>query len=247
MKLFAIIPGFGMPEIDQKERILRGNLGVLRAAWPALHVRVCCYEAGYAFPQDIASQIESVHEPGIIGQFLLKYAHPEEVAAHGATHVAILMDDVELLPGVDFRVMLGVLKKMAGHVVSPVLTSDRPSPWPFMNHRPHEAPGTAIRAGACELFFMVMPLPGYARYFSGLDWRNPWCWGVDLSMQARGLSSILFNDMQVRHWFTGGSDSGTSRSDEAAYFARRGWTKEATVQSLRFEQFTYRVNPPATG
>jgi hypothetical protein len=249
VKLFTIVPGFGAPETGTKERILRGNLAVLRAAWPSLHVRVCCYEANYAFPPDIAAQIDSIHEPGVVGQFLLKYAHPEEVAAHGATHVAIVLDDVELLPGLDFEVMLTVLAKLAGHVASPVLTTDRPSPWAYINHRPQEPPGTAIRAGACEMFFMLMPLAGYARYYSGLDWRNPWCWGVDLSMQARGLQAVLFNDMQVRHWFSGSGDAaGTARTDEVAYFTRRGWTKEGTVQALRFERFTYRrEEPPEAG
>jgi len=241
VKLFVIVPGFGVPEIANKERILRANLAVLRAAWPSLHARVCCYEPGYAFAADIAAQAETVHEPGIVGQFILKHAHPEEVAALGATHVAVLMDDVELLPGLDFGVMLTVLNRLGGQAASPVLAPDRPSPWAYMNHDAGAPAGTVIRAGACELFFMLMPLAGYARYFIGLDVRNPWCWGVDLSMQCRRMSAVLFNDMRARHWYSGGGDAGSARADELAYFARRGLVKERLVESLRFERFRYAV------
>ena len=241
MKLFTIFPGFGAPELANKERILRGNLALLRAGWPQLHARVCCYEPGYAFPADISALIDAVHAPGIVGEFILKYGHPEEVAALGATHVAILVDDVELLAGLDCGLMLAVMEKLGAQAASPVITTDRPSPWAYMNHRPQEPAGTVIRSGACELFFTLMPLAGYVRFYLGLDLRNPWCWGADLTMQFRGMTAALFNDMQARHWYSGTGDAGSARSDELDYFARRGLEKEATVRALRFEVLRYRV------
>jgi hypothetical protein len=235
-KLFAIVPGFGEPHAAHKEDILRNNLAVLSGAFPDAILRVCCYTPGYRLPDDIARGVEGFYEPGIIVQFLLKYAHPEELAAKGATHVAIVLDDVELLPGVEPLKMLRVLRACGAQVASPVLPSTPRHVWKFMMRDESRPPGSVVRATCAEMFFFLMTLDDWRRYFAGFDVANPWGWGVELTMhRLRGLRALLFNDMVVKHWYSGGGAKSTAALDEAAYYRRRGLTKKDVMAQQRLE------------
>ena len=244
MKLFAIVPGFGHPHAEHKENILRSNIALLSKAFPDAFFRVCCYTPGYRLPPDLADAVHAIYEPGIVGHFLLRYAHPEELHALGVTHVAIVLDDVELLPGVDPLLMLGVAKQAGAQVASTVLPSQPEHFWRYMMRDESRPPGMARVCTCCELFFYLMGVQDYARYFTGLDIANPWCWGVDFTLwRVRGLKALLFNDMVARHWYRGSGRDNGAMQDEAAYYAKRGLIKQELLGQQRFEWVQYSVRP----
>ncbi|HVZ44584.1 MAG TPA: hypothetical protein VHA82_12305 [Ramlibacter sp.] len=241
-RLFAIVPGFGEPHTAHKEEILRGNLAVFGRSFAERLVRVCCYTPGYRLPGDLQPAVDAVYEPGIVGHFLLKHAHPEEIGKLGATHVAIVLDDVELLPGVDLGLMLKVMAGIGANIASPALPAEPPHFWKYMMREADRPPGAVVVSTCCELFCYLMTLEDYRRYFLGLDVTNPWCWGVDLTLhRVRGLKAAIFNDMVMRHWYRGAGENNGALAQEAAYYARRGLTKQELVGSQRLEMMQYKV------
>jgi hypothetical protein len=212
--LFVIVPGFGAPHIEEKNRILESNLRVIRSGpWSDVHVCVCCYD-------DADVDVECVtviRDSGYVGDFLRRWVTPKDI--EGFDYVLALLDDFELVKeGWDWEELIRVKEDLKLDLISPVLTSESPTPYPYMRVVPEQ--GRVVKMGpACEFFCYFMDRHAWARYHVHLDPCNPWMWGYDTLLQRQfGLRVGRLNWMLGHHYF-----SGTCYGEHPTHDPYEGW------------------------
>lgn len=198
--LFVIIPGFGLPQIELKFDILRNNLKRIKAyPWKQLRIHICIYD-DTDIPYDILKEnpeIDISRHPGIVGDFLIQHANPE--AIHDFSHILILLDDIALVPNVNFRRMLYLQEFFRLDILSPSLTLDSHSVYQYMltsdDHFEFKISPT------CEMFCYFMPYESYKKYYPHIDPQNPWMWGLDLVLERQiGMKVAIMNVMNMKHF-----------------------------------------------
>lgn len=203
--LFVIIPGFGPPHIDVKVNILEKNLRHIRSyPWKCLKIRVCVYDARAisAIPDHLLRDpgIEWVLSPGIVGQFIHRFAPP--AITNEFDYVLLLLDDVELMPNVDFGCILEYDNMFHFDIYSPSMTPTSKIQFEYMVFAPNSPCHLAVTS-ACEMFCYFMPSKSFAKYYGHLEPdNNPWLWGMDMCiLKCIGLKPVIINYMNMHHHF----------------------------------------------
>ncbi len=197
-KLLVVIPGFGPPNQDVKQRILQQNLQRIRSTYDgSITVKVFNY-GGVSHTIQIPDVTIHEHiEPGYIGQFLYKYVNPSIV--NEFDHVVVLLDDIELTDTVDIRNIIRNLDHHSLDVLSPSLTRDSPS-----EHKPMlQSVDTATirRVYFIEFFCYIMTPTAYTKWYSLLNHQSVWMWGVDLAMHVHGITMGILDNVTMKHHF----------------------------------------------
>lgn len=202
--LFVIVPGFGNPHAEHKFHILRNNLAKIRQyQWRRLVLRICVYDLSLTIPEDLARdpQIEWVFEKGIVGQFIKKYAKPDDVAAF--SHVLMILDDVELKDDVSFATILRWEDFFRFDIMSPSMTCDSKYQFDYMLTSTQLSYDIAVTV-ACEAFCYFMRVDAYSqRYYPHVDGvDNPWMWGLDMCLWMKfGIKIGIMNKMTMKHHY----------------------------------------------
>jgi hypothetical protein len=203
--VFVIIPGYGKPNETVKHQILAHNLARIRETyqWSRILVRICVYD-DTEIPDYIASYsfIEIVREPGLPGDFLKRYATPEDV--EDFDYVLILFDDILLQPSVDFEKMIEVKKYFNLDIVSPTLSLDSEYQFEYMRTVPREQNSCFLKiTTCCELFCFLMDNRMYASYYEHIDPEiNPWLWGLDMLLHYKFRYRVgMMNFMTMKHFY----------------------------------------------
>lgn len=229
-RLFVCVPGFGSPHLAHKANLLRNNLTRILATsrpdtWSHVHVRVCAYEpeaAGRA--RDVLASVQTsqlhlthdvVHEEGIVGDFLLRHARPEDVDAYD--RVMFFLDDIEMREDWSTHELVRLQDFFHMDIVSPCLTPASPTPFAYMR-KDVSVPSPFANAvcmkvtPACEFFCYLLRKDAYvSKYFPQLHPENPWMWGLDMLLHAHvGLRVGILNHVAVQHHYSG---SGVEHSD----------------------------------
>lgn len=208
--LFVIIPGFGCPQWDLKLGILYNNIGVIESyPWIKWKMIICQYEMERNLPDDILNHpcIQVIKEEGIVGEYIYRYARPEELAEDGFTHAMIVLDDVELIKKTfDWHSALSYIDVFKADILSPSMSEDSAIQYAYMVTRP-KAMYSLKFTPCCELFCYIMPMTSFAQYYNrALDIDNPWMWGVDLVLKLKhNLQPIILNRICMRHFIKGES------------------------------------------
>lgn len=214
-----IIPGFGLPALEQKFRWLYQNVshirGTLPDAWP-LHILVSCYsrEADDGFRATVLPRLPCTvwlvrQAPDLIGSFFRNHLSPDilwgtpPMQTDGHRPVFLLLDDVEIRPPFDasklFRRML--LEDL--HILSPSLDRRSVSGHKFMFRLwPHASPPVFRRTNYAELFLYVMTQEGYRRWHALLLPQNRFLWGIDLILSPNHFRIAIDESVCVRHYFS---------------------------------------------
>jgi len=215
--LKVIIPGFGAPYVDIKTKILKWNLIHLQTHVPAgmtIEVNVHIYDDT---PNPVLERLDeniwfgdiiiTFHRgKGIVGDFLYCHRHFNK----DVDYVLILLDDVELSPNFDLAYAIDLIKEHKLDMLSPALTDDSPTPYPYMRQSGIATPQNEpfrkhMRIlSACELFCYLMTRSGFETWSNHIVTWNPWLWGMDLLLHVRfGLRVGMPNFMTARHHFQG--------------------------------------------
>lgn len=197
-KLLVVIPGFGPPHQDTKQRILQQNLQRIRTTYPGyITVKMFNYGKTPYHLQIPDITIQEHMEPGYIGQFLYNYVTPAIVQEYD--HVIVLLDDIELSETVNIHQILQNLNYHSLDVISPSLTKDSPSAHPSMM----ESVGTATirRVYFIEFFCYIMTPSAYTKWYSLLNKQSVWMWGVDLAMHLHGITMGIVDNVTMKHHF----------------------------------------------
>lgn len=205
--LFVIVPGFGGPHVRHKVEILRSNLAVIeKYPWKTLQVRVCVYDNNAAFdiPSDLRDhpRIHWIFETGIVGQFIHKWASPNEIATH-FDYVMILLDDIELsVDNFDFSTIIRWDNMFHLDIYSPSMTPTSKYQFQYMLQKPNQPYHISVTS-ACEAFCYFMPSASYSKYYQHIDpIRNPWLWGIDMCIHKYlGMRVGLINCMTMHHYY----------------------------------------------
>lgn len=231
--LLVFLP-FGEPHCEEKIRILRSNLATIgKGPWTRTVVRLAVYSKDLCLPDDITRQVEIIHRPGIVGDFIRELVTPHVLQAEGHDYLILLLDDVEILTQPDWTRLL-VIKELSGaHLLSPTLSHD--SAKIVYDYTKHviNAPYTARLTTVMEFFCFLFDCKSYTeRYYPLLDDKNPWMWGIDLCLYYHGgVRPAQVNGWVIKHHYAGESYGGCGRDpqqDMVAYLGER----EETVQSL---------------
>jgi hypothetical protein len=279
--LFVLIPGWGAPHLREKRAILGVNLKRIASHhWSSVHIRVCVYDASPEArldPGDIHAAfiaaaeaaaavprpkviVEVLYDAGAPGDFIRRFAAPDDPAVCDADYALLLLDDVELQPDTDFAEMLRYQRDFGPAIVSPTLTYDSLHVFPHMLQGAAAADagsGLGVGVGAyaprgpsasvtpvCEFFAYFMDtavtLP---RYHAFMDPENPWMWGADLLLHCRmGIKAILAGGVTMRHHFKGSGATPETFAARRAYLAKHGETEESVAQQA---PFLYHIVYPA--
>lgn len=203
--LFVIVPGFGRPHLAEKFDILRNNLQVIQSyPWSKLKIRVCVYDpdAIASLPEDLRNHpdIEWIVEPGIVGQYIKRNAHPETVA--GYTYMLIVLDDIKLHNNVSFDTLLRYDAMFRFDIYSPSMCSESKYQFEYMLSKPAMI-SHILATTACEAFCYFMPLASFTKYYEHIEPdKNPWLWGMDMCiLKCIGLRPAILNHMVMTHYY----------------------------------------------
>ncbi len=232
-RVCVLVPGYGEPHLDLKQRLLHTNLQKIRDWAPQAHVQIMQYDTSP--DADMGATIH--RQPGAkVGEYLRTTCSPENLPPHDL--VLLLLDDVELVD-VDFRRMARALQYC--DVVSPTLTDDSKCVYEYMRSDPSAQED--IRVGpACEFFCYLMTATAYQTWHAHVSPANPWCWGMDLLIGGvMGLRVGRMPTQTMTHHIAGasyGPDDQPMR-DCAAYLETYGQTYDALVSTVN--QVTARI------
>jgi hypothetical protein len=203
MSLYVLITGFGPPFWEHKLQILENNLQkICSYKWDALKIKVCQYASprDYKIPSHITEKypVEIVYSPGIVGEFIKKYADPTELQSY--THIMLLLDDIEL-QSIDFNKALQYQKELNLDIVSPCLTHDSKIQYRYMLQDPNQLFQVKV-ASSCEYFCYLFTLQSFTQYYQYVTFDNPWMWGLDLLLYRKFNFNVgLLNEFTMKHWY----------------------------------------------
>jgi len=251
--LFVLVPGWGAPHLAEKTEILAKNIARISSyPWSSVSVRVCVYDSApearldpceireaFGAAQNVITEV--FYESGAPGDFVRRFASPEDPVVSSADYALLLLDDVELQPDTDFAELLRYQREFGPAIVSPTLTRDSLHVFPHMLSGAAAAagvaaPGAAVVTPVCEFFAYFMDtettLP---RYHAFLDRENPWMWGMDLVLHRRmGIKAILAGRATMRHHFKGSGAAPETFAARRAYLAKHGETEESAARQAAF-------------
>lgn len=232
--LHVIIPGFGNPHLEDKLRIFKNNLRVLSYYPEKVSITVCIYDKHpetQLHIQEIIQQSQSqsshetmhvriIQQEGIVGGFIKKYAHPDDLKSMNVDYVLLLLDDVELM------VKDGDIGKINHHsewkniwtkllydyqrhhmdIASPSMTHDSKYLFPHMLHQSYVNSNAVVDTirivSACEFFCYFMRLEIYERYYQQIHETHPWMWGIDLVLTKHlGFCVGIVQYLQMKHYY----------------------------------------------
>lgn len=204
--LFVIIPGFGGPNVATKVDILSRNLATIQTyPWQFIKVRICVYD-DTELPESITSLpfVEIVRERGIVAEFLIRHAKPDEIDPC-YDMILMLLDDILLGTPIPWMKMFGWKHDLGLDILSPVLTKDSKYVYPYMLQNTETRPYHILRVvRVCEFFCYFIDRDAYRRFYMHFDANNPWMWGLDLIMDRHlKLKVGLMNTVLMKHFFHG--------------------------------------------
>lgn len=258
MSLFVLVAGWGSPHLSKKTAILAENIKRIAAyPWSSVTFRVCVYDsapearldpadvrnafvssapAEFGAPKVIA---EVLYESGAPGDFIRRFARPDDPFVSAADYALLILDDVELQPDTDFAEFIHYQREFGPAIVSPTLTHDSLYVFSHMLQGVAGSIAAAAVTPVCEFFAYFMDtartLP---RYHSFMDPDNPWMWGADLILHRRmRIKTILVNHATMRHHFKGSGATPETFAARRAYLAKHGETEESVAQQAPFRYF----------
>jgi hypothetical protein len=204
--LFVIIPGFGQPHIEHKIQILQSNLQIIRSYdWFKLSIHICVYDntVFQYIPDKLLndSQITWIYKKGIVGEYLLEYAHPNMI--YNYDYLCILFDDIELQSNIQWNDVIRYMSTFHFDILSPSLTLDSKYQFQYMLHKFENKNPTVYVTQACEVFCYFMTVESYSKkYFPHIEIENPWMWGVDMMLYHIFAMKIgIINHMTMKHHY----------------------------------------------
>lgn len=200
--IFVLTPGFGQPHVDIKKQILEYNIHrIFATSWKKVLWTVCVYDETDISDISCKYDINVIREKGIVGEYIKKHATPYVVQDYD--YVLLLLDDILLMPNVNFDKIIKIKKELRLDIVSPTLTLDSHVVYHYMLTNPMEQYDVKITS-FCELFCFLMDPMSYEIYFKNIDAvTNPWLWGLDLILAHKlHLQVGMLNNMNMKHFFS---------------------------------------------
>lgn len=214
-KLYVVIPGFGKPHLQEKIAIFENNMRVLSSYPYEWYLTVCIYDEDLSIREKLQSIVMSylpethicfIQEKGIVGQFIKKYASPQQLLNNSIQYVMLLLDDVELIASSwSWNKLIYDYNQQGYDLCSPTMTHDSKYLFSYMltKHVWNERNIDAIFiTSACEFFCYFMNLKTYVRYYNEIQETHPWMWGIDLVLTKHlHLKVAMLNYLQMKHYF----------------------------------------------
>lgn len=191
MKILWIVPGFGKPNLEEKERIVENNKLMV----------------GNDYSIDMEVYKYTDDKPGIVGQFLKTFCSPARVNQYDC--VMLSLDDIEFTKPVPWEFIMENLKKY--DIISPSLEEDSFTTFPHMKN--NRIPDEISKTSCAEFFCYFMTPKAYATWWGYIRDYNPWLWGMELcSTKVMNLTVGIMKNYQIKHWFHGGSNGFKDRT-----------------------------------
>jgi hypothetical protein len=234
MNLLVIIPGFGVnTETPEKLRILENNLKLLHAQFDPqvcenndkvvkrskFSMWVFVYD-DTPMPSFVSNDacVTVVRKPGVLGQYLIDYCHPDFIKWHGFTHVMAVLDDVEWIT-LDFFDTLRIYNHHRNiDILQPSLQSDTIS-LPYMKLQYSDSLYCGRTLDVVEWFSFFMDVARYKLWHCVLSSQNPSMLGVPRVLyNLYGLNTVVIDKYKMKHWYAGNvQDAVKFRKSESFY------------------------------
>lgn len=206
MRIRLIVPGFGAPNVKEKQRILKANLDRILQSMPEdaqLDVHVHIYDDSYThlMMPDGRYRLFEWRCPGIVGDFIVK--HSCDPTIHECEKVMILFDDVELMNDFDLAEAIRIQEEYFLDIFSPCLTDTSKTHYPYMKKNYIRGYDELLRiTNVCELFCYLMPVNRFLMWCSHIDSSNPWLWGMDLLLYSKFNMQVgMYPGMSMHHHY----------------------------------------------
>lgn len=238
MNLLVIIPGFGIdPRTPEKLRILKHNLSLLHHQFETHHdnsqtanlseshlsidlipqskfsVWMFVYD-DTVMPSFVLDDpcVTVVRQPGLLGQFLIHYCHPDYVKFCGFTHVMTVLDDVEWID-VQLFDLLHIYQQHHTLIdtMQPSLQKDTVS-LPYMKIQHHDDAYCGRALDVVEWFSSFMDWARYKLWHSVLSTQNYCMIGVPRVLyNLYGMHTVVIDKYKMKHWY------GSTAEDEIRF------------------------------
>lgn len=201
--LLVIVPGFGVPYLDEKKRFLRHNITVIRSTFEGrIVVRIFNYSHsthGLVGLEMEGVEIVETAEAGIIGQFMYRHL-PAAVVCSEFDHIMLMLDDITLDPQTNITDLIQYQLHANYDVLSPSLTPHSMLSHGIMVQR-FDMAGCTRRTNFLELFLYLMTPAAYEKYLSLFDDDTAWTWGLDLCLHVQGFRLGIVDRWPITHHF----------------------------------------------
>jgi hypothetical protein len=192
-RLLVVVPGYGPGNLDTKQRLLTKNIDLIRRTYTgSVDVRLFNYG-------DVSCGVAGVDERfqrGYVGQFLYRHVSPDSIKDYD--DILILLDDIELGDDIVVDEMLHNLKHYNLDILTPSLTHTSR----FSHSVMLQQNTGAIRISAFTEFFCYFMTPAsYSKWWSLLDEKSAWLWGIDFALFHKGFRMGLDDTHTMRHYF----------------------------------------------
>ncbi len=205
MSLFVLITGYGSPDVELKKNIFLRNMEqIQKHPWSKVSIHVAAYDNSEVPSPNLPSNYTThvYRKKGIVGDFMREHLTPEKLV--GFDYVLMLLDDVLLMPNVDWDKMLEWKEEFNLNIISPSLTTDSKFIYKYMltTQDAH-----SLKIGpACEYFTYLMDVATALKYVQHVTEDNPWTWGLDLILYRHLDFRVgIANKMNMKHFINGAS------------------------------------------
>jgi hypothetical protein len=205
MSLFVLVTGYGNPDIALKQNILLRNIErIQQHAWSEVAIHVAAYDNADVpspnLPKNYTLQV--YRKKGIVGDFMREHLTADKL--NGYDYVLMLLDDVLLMPNIQWDKILEWKEQFSLNIVSPSLTLDSQYIYKYMLTT---ADAHTLKIGpACEFFTYLMDKDTALKYVQHVTEDNPWTWGLDLILYKHmHLRVGIINKMNIKHFIKGSS------------------------------------------
>jgi hypothetical protein len=193
-KILVIIPGIGEPYFDVKENLLYKNINIIKNTFLGkVDFKIFNYSNNKT-----SLPFSFIKKKGIIGEYLYKDITPDLIK--GYDYVMILLDDIELTEGYNIDNMIFMLEQLSLDIISPSLTQDSKYTWEFMLEN-NDYNNKLRIVNFCECFCYLMTQESYIKYYSLLDEKTYWLWGIDMILYNMGFKIGIYNEYKIIHHF----------------------------------------------
>jgi hypothetical protein len=218
-RILVVIPGFGQPHVENKLKVLKGNLNLIcqtNASLGQTNASLDLILFHYSIDDNLNvsdhledqkerfGKITIINEKGILGQFIYKYLKQELIENYD--YVFMILDDIVLQPNFNLDQMIQIYQEHQFSLLSPSLTPGSRTCHRDMISLKNNKGGRVVTV--VEFFCYLMSGKKFIEYQALFTTDTVWCWGLPRVLHPIGWKNGILDCMTMHHLYAGGSRGG---------------------------------------
>lgn len=197
-RVLVVVPGYGSPNVDEKEEILKHNLSLIEKTKGNYSVFFLVRQYDSFMKKINFPSVKTIYIPGFIGGFLRKYLKPNSI---NFEYILIILDDVVLHPSFSLEKFIEYYKKYHFDILSTSIEERQCDQHVMWTMKRNIGKNVIRVVNFIELFCYLMDKKAYERYHSLIKDYSELMWGIDCIMYKKGLRLGIVDSWPSQHRF----------------------------------------------